>query len=79
MSNPAERDVDALVQRILVEADDPGSPTVEQMRARVAALPPVEQESLRERLRREHVPILTYGVPPPPASESDRRSTAAGA
>ena len=60
MSNPTDRDVDTLVQRILAEADGPRSPTVERLRARVETLPPNRQAALEDRLRREKVPILSY-------------------
>lgn len=79
MSNPADRDVDALVQRILAEAGDPRSPTVDLLRARVEALSPAEQVAVEERLRREKLPILGYGGPPPPALDYDRRSPAPSA
>ena len=84
MTNPSDRVVDALVNRILAEVDDPSSPTVDLLRARVAALSPARQAVLEERLRREKVPILSYGAPAPPGDTGgspgfDRRSSTAGA
>ena len=84
MGNPADRDVDALVQRIIAEADGPRSPAVDLLRARVAALSPAQQAALDERLRRAKVPILAYGGPEGGGDTSgspgiDRRSSTAGA
>jgi hypothetical protein len=69
MSKQRDADVDAIVQQILDEADQPFSPTISTLKARAAKLPPAEQVTLMDRVMLKNPPLLATSSPtePPPA------------
>jgi hypothetical protein len=69
MSKQHDADVDAIVQQILDEADQPISPTIRTLKARAAKLPLADQMTLIDRVMLRNPPLLATSSPsePPPA------------